>query len=86
VLRLRLRDGSTLIVREAVVGSDSIVGLPWGDAPAGSRVAVARAQVERIEVGKTDKLRTAGVIVGIVLGVLGGLAWLVVSSPWHEAT
>ena len=82
-LRLRLRDGSSVIVREAEVSADSIVGIPWGSAPRGSRIAVARTQVERVDVGETDELRTTGLVVGIVAIVLGAFAWLAV-APYHD--
>ena len=82
-LRLRLRDGSSVIVREAVVQADSIVGVPWGSAPRGSRIAVARTQVERVDVGEADELRTTGLVVGIVAIVLGACAWLAV-APYHD--
>src|SRR5215831_2632797 len=61
-LRLHLRDGSTLIVKEAVVSADSVLGVPWGSVPKGSRVAVPRAQVERVDVGEVDANRTTGLI------------------------
>jgi hypothetical protein len=75
-LRLHLRDGSIVIVRNATVRADSIVGVPWGSAPLGSRVAVARTQVERVDVGETDELRTTGLVVGVLVVALGALAWL----------
>jgi hypothetical protein len=79
-LRLHLRDGSSVIVREAVVRADSITGVPWGSAPRGARIAVARTQVERVDVGQTDEIRTTGLLVGIVALALGGFVWSVRSS------
>jgi hypothetical protein len=75
-LRLHLRDGSSLIVRKAVVSADSIVGIPWGSAPEGSRIAVARTKVERVDVGETDQLRTTGLLLGILAIPVGTLVWL----------
>jgi hypothetical protein len=57
-LRSYLRDGTKMVVREAVVRPDSIVGL--SSSAASWRVAVARTEVEGIDVSQTDKSRTAG--------------------------
>jgi hypothetical protein len=76
-LRLHLRDGSSVIVREAVVSADSIAGTPWGSVPKGSKVSVARAQVERVEVGELDPLRTSGLILVILAVPVGTLVWVV---------
>ena len=69
-------------MRNAVVGPDSIVGLPWGGGPVGSRIAVARAQVERVEVGETDELKTTGLVVGIVAAVVGAFVWAIATIHW----
>jgi len=73
--RLHLRDGSTVIVRDAVVRTDSIVGVRWGSTP-GLQIAVARTEVERIEVAKMDELRTVGLIVSLAIVVRLGLSIL----------
>jgi len=83
-LRLHLHDGSTVIVRHAVVQADSIVGDPWGGGPAGSRISVALRQVDRIEVGETDENKTAFLVVGILLGIVGLGVWAV--SAIHYTT
>jgi hypothetical protein len=74
-LRLHLRDGSSVIAREAVVSADSIVGLPWGSAQKVERVSVARAQVEQVDVGETDPIRTTYLILGIFAAAVGTLVW-----------
>ena len=76
-MRLHLRDGNDVIVREAVVSADSIVGVPWGSVPKGARIAVARAQVERLDVGETNQVRTVFLLLGILGVTLGTLSWLV---------
>jgi len=70
-------------VQNAVVRADSIVGIPWGSTPAGSRVAVARAQVDRIDVGETDRDKTGALIFGIVVVTLGG-AYLILYEAFHH--
>ena len=80
ILRLHLHDGSVITVREAVVSEDSIVGAPWGGGVAGSRVAVARAHVDRIEIGEKDALRTTGLVLGIVVAAVGALVLLAVAT------
>lgn len=82
-LRLHLRGGGTVIVRNAVVQPDSIIGAPWGGASAGARIAVARAQVERIDVGETDEEKTTWLAIGLVIVTVGGSAWLLVYAFRH---
>jgi hypothetical protein len=76
-LRLHLRGGGDVIVKNAVIRPDSIVGLPWGGGPVGSRIAVACEQVERVDVGETDDLKTTGLVFGLVAVVFGAFAWTV---------
>ena len=82
-LRLYLRDGDTVIVQAAVVRADSIIGVRWGSATPGLRMAVALTQVERTEVARTDRTGTALLIFGLVIVgyvALMGLALLAYSN------
>jgi hypothetical protein len=81
-LRLHLRDASSVIVREAVVSADSIVGVPWGSVPAGSRFAVPRTRVERVDVGETDPIKTTRLVFGLAVVVVGAFAWAVAHIHW----
>jgi hypothetical protein len=69
-------------VKNAVVRPDSIVGLPWGGGPVGSRIAVACEQVERVDVGETDELKTTGLVLGLVAVVVGTFAWAIAHIHW----
>ena len=73
-LRLHLRDGGSVIVRNAVVRSDSIVGFAWGGGQ--DRIAVARSQVERFDIGETSEGKTFALVFGLIVVVLGGLLWV----------
>jgi len=78
LLRLTLSDGTTLMVHHPDVRADSIVGL---DADGTSRMAVATADVARIEIPRrhlTDEGRTAR-DVGIGVGV-GAIVLLAVAA------
>jgi hypothetical protein len=61
-LRIVRHDRSTLELREARVVGDSIVGQA-GDPPV--RVAVALADVERIDARRTSAARTGGLTLGV---------------------
>jgi hypothetical protein len=86
-LRVQLRDGSSVTVRDALVRDDSIVGIRWGSMPP-LPVAVALTQVQRIEVAETDRARTITVIVNV--GILAlcavGLAALLAGLGVGEGT
>ena len=83
---MHLRDGTSVIVRDAVLRSDSIVGTRSGSRPP-LPVAVAHDQVQRVEVAQTDRRRTAIVGVGILVLAAVALAFLVMSIPgYHEGT
>ncbi|HEY9229270.1 MAG TPA: hypothetical protein VIP11_21665 [Gemmatimonadaceae bacterium] len=86
ILRLHLRDGSTVTVREAVVRGDSIIGVRAGNAAARSRIAVALAQVERAGVGETDNRRTAGLVFGLLVVVWLASSLLLLLALANEGT
>ena len=75
-LRLHLRGGGDVILKNTVIRPDSIVGLPWGGGPVGLG-AVACEQVERVDVGETEDIKTTGLVFGLVAVVLGAFAWTV---------
>src|SRR5262245_26199844 len=87
-LRVHLRDGTSVIVRDAVVRTDSIVGIRSGSMPP-LPVAVALAQVQRVEVAETDRRRNATVLinVGILALAAFALVFLVAGiTGYHEGT
>jgi hypothetical protein len=65
-VRIVRRDQSTIELRHPQVVGDSIVG-EAGDPP--RRVAVATADVERVDVRKVSAARTGGLSVGVLLVV-----------------
>jgi hypothetical protein len=82
-VRAHLKSGSTLVIENAYVIGDSLVGNVPGKLPfdpvrhrdrikAGPRVAVALADIERIDVKKVNPWRTTAFIV-----VLGGIVFVV---------
>ena len=85
-LRLHLRDGQTVIVRNAVVRADSIVGLQAGNTPPGLQIAVARAEVDRVEIARIDGPRTAALVVGLVILGFVAVACLTLLAYANEPT
>lgn len=75
-LRLLFRDGTSVIVKRAVVSDDSIVGVPWGSVSADARFAVARTQVVRVEVGQRDASKAELLVVGLTFLVVGTVLYV----------
>jgi hypothetical protein len=65
-VRVLRRDQSTLVLRHPQVVGDSIVG-DAGDPP--RRVAVATADVQRLEVRRVSAVRTGGLGIGVLVAV-----------------
>ena len=84
-LRVHLRDGTSVILRDAFVRADSIVGVRSGSMPP-APVVVALAQVERAEVAETDRSKTAAVIVGATILGLSAFGLLVLWAVTHPPT
>ena len=81
ILRVYLRNGTSVIVRDAVVRADSVVGVRSGSMPP-APIVMALTQVEHVEVAETDTFKTAAVIVG---GAILGLAAVAVAFVWAYA-
>jgi len=84
-LRVQLRDGTSVIIREATVRADSIVGVRSGSMPL-VPVAVALTQVARIEVAETDRSKTAKVIIGVAIFGAAAFALALVWAFSHVHT
>ena len=89
-LCVHLRDGTNVIVRDAVVRSDSIVGVVSGSMPP-VPTALALAQVDRVEVAEVDRARTAHAIVNVTIlaACVVGLLFLlapITGIGYHEGT
>jgi hypothetical protein len=74
-VRVTRLDTSTLILRDAAVSGDSIVGHS-GD----QRVAVALADVQKVEGQEVDFLKTAGTSFMVTLVIVGVTAAVVLAS------
>ena len=72
-VRVTLRDGRVLTLRDAALAGDSLVGRPDGGAPAGARVAVAVADVRALAVRRVSVGRTVGLLAGIAAAA--GAVW-----------
>lgn len=89
-LRVHLRDGTSVIVRDAVVRADSIVGVVSGSMPP-VPAALALAQVEHVEVAEMDRTRTAHAILNVAIlaaCVVGAFFLLapITGIGYHEGT
>lgn len=82
-VRLRRHDGSVVVLTHPQVAGDSIVG-ELGDPP--RRVAVATADVERVDVRGLNAARTGGLTLGIfavVVAVAAAATLAAVLTDWH---
>jgi hypothetical protein len=84
--RVTLADGSTLVMWNAQVRADSVVGMVGERADARERVAVAVPQVRRVEGRGVDFVATVGLTTAVTLGaiivlVVAALAALSSSAP-----
>ena len=64
-VRITETDGQRVVVKQAAVVGDSVVGLVNGDS-----VSVALSDVDKVEVRKTDVGGTVGLVVGIGAAVV----------------
>ena len=65
VIRLYLRDGSSVTLKGAMFSPDSIEGVAPDSTRFGIRVAVARADVDRIDVPHVDFVRTGELLIAL---------------------
>jgi hypothetical protein len=77
-VRLTRRDQSVLMLQDAMVSGDSIVGYAGRDKV---RVAVALADVQTVQGQKTNFFATVGLTTAVTLAVVG-LAVIYVLSSW----
>jgi hypothetical protein len=77
-VRLTRKDQSVLMLQDAIVSGDSIVGYAGRDRV---RVAVALADVQTVQGQKTNFFATVGLTTAITLAVVG-IAVIVVLASW----
>ena len=80
VLRLHLRNGSSVTLKGAFFSPDSIEGVAPDTTLHGSRIAVARADVDRIDEPYLDVVRTTGLLIGIAAAGFATAMMLVFAS------
>ncbi len=82
-VRLVRHDGSVVVLRHPQVAGDSIAG-EMGDPP--RRVAVATAEVQRVDVRRVNAARTGGLTLGllvVVAVVATAAAFAALMSDWN---
>jgi hypothetical protein len=76
-VRVTRSDAGTVLLFDAALAGDSIVGFTGGGSASGQRVAVAMSDVRRLEARKTNAAGTAGLVaaaalaLGVVIFALG---------------
>ena len=73
LVRLQMRDSSSLILEYAVVTPDTVTGHPWRSAK-GTRVAIPRTDVRAVEIARKDHVRSLGAAVLVAVGTVALLA------------
>lgn len=68
-VRITRNDAATLVLREATVSGDSIVGYTEGSPETRQRVAIALTEVERVQGREVSFVKTAGTSFAITLVV-----------------
>lgn len=78
-LRVVRRDGSSLVLAGATIAGDSVAGwIPPADGEPSARVAIALADVARVEEEVVSARRTAAVAVGSAVGLAAQLLVVIV--------
>ena len=66
-VRVTRSDASTVLLFDAAMAADSVVGYTGGGSASGQRVAVARSDVRMLEARKTNAAGTAGLVAAAAL-------------------
>ena len=80
-VRITRTDASTIVLRDAAVSGDSIVGYTSGSAETRQRVAVALRDVRTMEAKEVAFLRTAGLSFAVTI-VAAAAAVVLVLASW----
>jgi hypothetical protein len=70
-VRLELRDGRQVLLRETTLSGDSLVASDH----AGNRIAAAVADVRSMEIRRFDAVQTAWVVIGVAAFIAFALFW-----------
>lgn len=68
-VRVTRADASTLVVFDATMAADSLVGFTGDDPASRLRVAVATSEVRKLEAKKTSAAATVGIVAAIALAL-----------------
>jgi hypothetical protein len=82
-LRLHLRNGSNVTLKGAFFSPDSIEGLAPDGTRYGSRIAVALADVYRIDEPHLDFVRTTGLLIAIAAVGFATVVTVIVTALAH---